>query len=760
MHKTFSLAYWKSDLAGGLVSAIVYLPFSMAWGILAFAPLGSDFVSAGVLAGLYSSIFVGLITAFFGGMPVMQSGARAANALIFSTLLVSLVNAGHIDLNQASHINSLLAIAFFTVALSGIIQVGLGWLRLGMLIKYIPFPISLGFINATGVLVIISQFPALLSLPKEESLFDILGQLSQADMGTLLFGVMTLAIIWYFSRLSKNIPAPVAGLVVATLIYQALSHAGMSGFFGDTLGYIPSELPTPDKIVGIFSSDTAVILHNSLPIILIASLSMALMGALESLLTANSLERLTKDRAEGGRILTGLGLANVVAACFGAIPGSGSPSRSIPAINAGGKTELSAIISSATILLAILIFSSVLQYIPKAAMAGMLVFVGIQIIDKWTLKNFCQLDWRVLLQRNELSNNILIILAVVFIALVFNLIVAVVSGILLAVLVFLFKISRNVIKRIYFGNQLHSMTFRHHLERKYLEESGQRIAVIELEGPIFFGSAEGIRKEVLRLVANGTEYIVLDMKNVTDIDLTGIKILQTVITELEAEGKAIVIAQVEKERRSLSKAPYQGAERRSLTQERRVWKSFSEANAFEIIDESIFFPDVDLALENCEAQILGDLCLSKENLLNVFTPDIDLFSGFTVDQIDNIRPFFKKVIHEKGTLLMREGDTGDSLALLESGLVDVTISLSGTERRRRISSLTGGTFVGETALLDGKPRSATIEVIQDVTCYVLGVSDFEQIKHTYPDIAYQLLTNISLLFASRLRFAMKMIGKS
>jgi len=162
-------------------------------------------------------------------------------------------------------------------------------------------------------------------------------------------------------------------------------------------------------------------------------------------------------------------------------------------------------------------------------------------------------------------------------------------------------------------------------------------------------------------------------------------------------------------------------------------------------------------LEYCEAQILGDLDVSQVKLLDVFTPDIDLFAGFTVDQINSIRSFFTRETYEKGDLLMREGAAGDSLVLLESGLVDITISLAGAERKRRVSSLSSGTFVCETALLDGKPRSANIEVIQDVTCYVLGVSDFEEIKHVYPDIVYQLLANIYLLFASRLRFSMKMM---
>jgi hypothetical protein len=230
------------------------------------------------------------------------------------------------------------------------------------------------------------------------------------------------------------------------------------------------------------------------------------------------------------------------------------------------------------------------------------------------------------------------------------------------------------------------------------------------------------------------------------------------IAELEPRGTTIVIAHVDKERRSPAKVPYEGRERRSQNQERRVWNSLVESSAFEVVDESLFFPDMDLALEFCEEQILKALEASKTDFLDVFTPDIDLFAGFDENQINTIRPYFKKMSREKGSLLMREGDPGDSLALIESGVVDVTISLNGSERKRRVNSLSGGTIVGETALLDGKPRSASIVVVKDVSCYILVVSDFENIKQSYPDIAYQLLTNISLLFASRLRYAMKIIG--
>ena len=758
MPKHLTTDHWRGDLAGGLVSAIVYLPASIAWGMLAFSSLGSEFISTGVVAGLYSSIIVGLITAFYGGMPVLQSGARCANALIFSAMLIAIVKHAGLDLSHGSQVDTLLAIAFLAVVLSGLIQIGFGWLKLGQLIKFIPYPVSLGFINATALLIIVNQAPKVLTLPKGITLPELIDQLGPANLITLLFAALTFAVIWLFPKISRRIPAPVAGLLFATAVYQLLLILDISPLPGQTLGAIPNDFPTPDKLLPLFSAKTAAVLLDTLPMVLLASLSMAFMGALESLLTANSLERLSKGgNTDGGRVLTGLGLANLIAGLFGAIPGSGSPSRSIPSIKAGGSTDLAAVISSLIFLLVLLYFSSALAWIPEVAMAALMLFVGVQIADKWTLKNLGNIDWRRALRRNELSNNLLIILLIVIVAVLYNLIAAIMTGILIAIAIFVFTMSRSVIRDTRLGDRLHSRTFRHHAERDYLEQHGKHIAILDLEGPIFFGSAESIKQQTKGLIAAGTRYVILNLRQVTDIDFTGIRILQSTRDELQASGAELIFAHLEAERRRRHQPVEQ--ERRRTWQSRRVWNSLAEANASDIIEDSALFPDLDRALEYCEDHILQDMPAIEQHSADVFTPEVDLFSGMSLAQIGRIRHLFSPRHYRQGAFVMRENDAGCFLLLIESGLVDVTIRNKDSHQSQRIRSLSSGTIVGEMALLDGKPRSANVEVRQALDCHILSVSSFNRIKRSEPDIAYQLLTNISLLFADSIRALTLRLGE-
>jgi len=757
MRNPLTLAHWQGDLKGGLVSAIVYLPGSIAWGMLAFSPLGSAFISTGVQAGLYSSIIVGLIAALYGGMPTMQSGARCANALIFSALLIAIVSHASLDLSQASHVDSLLAIAFLAVVLSGLIQIAFGWLKLGQLIKYIPYPVSLGFINATAVLVIINQYGKILDLPQPHSLSELVGTLPQTNLHTVAFAVLTFTIIWYFPKVSKRIPAPVAGLLLATAVYQLLSWLELPNLPGGTLGAISSSIPLPDKLLPLTTRHTAAILVDTLPIVLLASLSMAFMGALESLLTANALESQSNQHADGRRILAGLGIANVIAGCFGAIPGSGSPSRSIPAIKAGARTALATIISSLLFLLVLLHFSTALEYIPEVAMAALIVFVGIQIFDKWTLANLNQIQWRHAWRRNELSNNLLIILTIVLVALLFNLIAAIVTGILIAISIFVFTLSRSVIRDTRFCDQYHSRTVRRPLEREHLQRHGREIAILDLEGPLFFGSAESIKREIELLVLGGARYIILNLKQVRDIDLTAIHILQSIIAEFLATGNELLFSHLDQERR-LHQLPVEYEQRHSH-QRRRVWISLMEANASNITATSTRFPDVDRALEYCENKLLQSMPRDVQQTIDVFTPEMDLFRGMSMDQIGRIKGLFHKRSYPTGASIMREDERSDFLVLLESGLVDITVSINHSHDKQRIRSLSAGTFLGEMALLDGERRSANVEVIQDVNCYILSVAGFNTIKQTQPEIAYHLLTNISLVFAGGIRALTKMLGE-
>jgi len=758
LHRRIDIDSWRGDLKGGLVAALSYFPPSMAWGILAFAPLGPDFISMGVLAGLYSSIITGTVAALYGGMPTMQTGARSAGALILGALFVSLVKSGHIDLTNSGDLAVLFSVAFMAVALSGIIQIVFAWLNMGKLIKFIPYPIILGFVNSTAVLTIAYQIWPLLDLPRGDSLLNIPWLLADASAGSLLFGMLTFAIIWYIPKISSKWPAPVIGLIIATALYHVLSATGLEGMLGGTLGTMPTGLPSPDKLIPLFSGDALTLLRHSIPIVIVAAISMALIGAIESLLMANTLENMTEDRANGRRILVGLGLSNFIVAQFGGIAGSGTPTRSIPAVKAGSKTDLATIISSGLMLFALLVLTPVLQYIPQAAISGLMIYVAIQILDKWTLRNLKNLQWRNLFRHHELSSNILLILAIVIISLSFDLIMGVMCGILFALLLFVTKMSRSVIKFITYGSQIHSNTFRHHMEREYLQKHGHEIAVIQLEGPIFFGSAESIRDAVEKLTSENVNYFILDMKAVRDIDLTGINIIQSIYSDLDHKGLTLVVSHVEKERRSFIDKNRDSDERRQISQ-RRVWRSFEETNSLPHFGDKYFFQDVDRALEYCEEQLLKDMPRNTQDKYDVFSEDVDLFRGLIKKQIESVKDLFVQCTYAAGSKLIQQGDTGDSLVLIEDGLVDICVRVRDSENRLRIGSYSSGTVVGEMALLDGKPRSADVNAVTDVTCYSLNVSGFNTIKQQHPDIAFQMLTNLCLLFAERLRNVNNMLGQ-
>ena len=751
---------WRADAYAGLMSAIIYFPPSMAWGMIAFAPLGIEYVGIGILAGVYSSIFSGIITAAYGGMPLVQSGSRSASALLFATLLVSVTNSLSLNLSDSTDISFLLAIAFFTVSLSGVIQVVFGRLRLGRLIKYIPHSISIGFINATSLLILTGQIWPLLSLPKGNSFLELTTQLEQASFGGFFFGILTLVFIWHFPKLSKKIPAPIAGLVVATILYQAWSMLGGPDVLGKTLGVVILGFPTPDKLLLVFTQDGLSLVFNVLPIVLLAAFSMALMSSIDTLMTASAAESMTTEQADGDRMLVGQGIANILIANIGAIGAAATPSRTIPAIKIGAKTALVSIYSSIVMLIILVFISPYLQYMPQAAFAGFMVFVAIQLFDRWSVKQFANIHRRTFFDKPELAKNIILIITVVVVSQVYDLIAAVMVGLILAIGIFVIEMSRSPIRNIRFGDNFHSRTFRNAQERNILEEKGRTIAVIELEGPVFFGSAESIRKSAEDLKKGGVRHLILDMAKVTYVDFTGVKIISRLYDALNANDDAFYITNIQKERRKQRGAKYDGEERRQRQQERRVWRCFEEARIFKNLDSDVLTLDVDRALERSENCILSNLMPAKNHVQSVFSPDTEFFAGLTNDEITVVRPSFEKCIFARGAYIMREGDEGDFLVLIERGLVDVTISVQSAGNQRRMGSLSEGTIVGEMALLDGKNRSANVLVSEEVTCYKLSTDNFEEIKKDYPEIAYKLLTNLSLLFASRLRTVTRMVSES
>ena len=320
---------------------------------------------------------------------------------------------------------------------------------------------------------------------------------------------------------------------------------------------------------------------------------------------------------------------------------------------------------------------------------------------------------------------------------VFNLIVAVGLGLGLSILMFVVKMSTSVVRRSYRGSIFHSKNQRDEKLIELLHQHGDRICVLELEGSIFFGSAENLANEIDRLSQEGASYIILDMKRLKEIDSTGARILQQIYRQLKNQQKHLAISYLKKE---------------SL-----LWQFLKDMGEIRIIGEENLFPDTDLALEYFEDRLLDEITGARPYDKETPLSDLQALQGLGIEEFTVLERFLKREQYHKGETVFKEGDKDNALYFITKGSADVTITLPDTSHKKRLQSFSSGTVFGEMALLDAKLRSANVEAKEDLVCYKLTKDGFIQLKEVYPQISATILINISRIMASRLRLANDMV---
>jgi len=737
MGKGSKLKLSAGDLAGGFTAAIVSLPTNLMFGIIAFGPLGEQYVSLGVLAGMYSSVFVGIFASLFGGTPGMISGPKATTSLIFASILtLFLANktgaaAGALQPMEA------LYIAFLAVLIGGIFQTLFAVFRLGDLIKYIPYPVIAGFLNGAAVLVIITQLGNLLGISGAMRSAGWLESLSQIKPLNVLVAAITIFSIVLINRRYKRVSSSVFGMIIGTLAYYLLRAAGLGEALGPVIGRIDFARPSLWLLREV-NPELIRTIPSILPKLLPAAFSIALLGSIDSMLASLAIQNLTNVDPKTNKDLLGQGVGNMISACFGGIAGSGYVGRSSLNYWAGGRTRLSGVVYSITILLFVLFLFPVIGFVPRAVIAGVLVMMALQIIDRWSVGLYRKLLFQRVRQKRELLVNFVIITAVTLVTVFFNLVMAVIVGIVLAILMFVVRMSKNVIRRSYSGNMIHSRTKRDEKHIAVLKTHGDQIRVIELEGVLFFGSADRFATELRDQVREGARYVILDMKRVDEIDSTGVRILVQTARRLIRDGVCLALSYVQTDS--------------------RLWRFLSDFNVLDTIGNDALFTDTDAALEFFENRLLENILQEPVYEATIALEDFSCFSDLKKRELRVVTRAFQTVEFRKGETLFRQGDEGNALYLIAKGLADVTINLPGTQRRKRIHSLSAGTFFGEMALLDRRPRSANMEAREEMICYCLTIREFERLKKGSPAVALSILSSISKTIATRLRYANEMIS--
>jgi len=449
------------------------------------------------------------------------------------------------------------------------------------------------------------------------------------------------------------------------------------------------------------------------------------------------MEGVTQQREDHNLSLVRLGLGNLVAAAFGGISSAISLTSSQANYNSGGRTNYSVLLSSVLILAAVLFCAQLIALIPKVVVAGMLFVTAWRLFDRWTAQLVKRLVAAGPRNRASLLLDLLVIVLVTLVAVFASLVTAVAIGMLVSVFSFLFRMSRSVIRRSARGDVLRSRKTRAPRLMQLLAEQGQRIVVFELEGAVFFGTAEKLIHQIEKAVTDGATLAIVDLKRVTDIDSTGVRFLIQANDAMVKQGKFLLLSSVE--------------------EHSRLGQFLRDMGAIAALTKGRVFVDNDLALEWAEDQlILSELGKVEPDAEFPFG-QLDLFTGMSAAEIELIKGMLERRTYAKEEIVFDEGSPGQQLFVIARGEASVRIRPAGATRDIRLVTFSPGTVFGEVALLDTEVRSATVQADEVLVCYVLEQAVFQQLAVAHPGIAVTLLRNLGRELSNRLRRANRVI---
>ncbi len=499
----------RGDLFGGLTAGVIALPLALAFG---------EASGAGPIAGLYGAIIVGFFASLFGGTGAQVTGPTGPMVVVFAGVYAALSDRPEL--------------IFAVVVLAGLMQIAFGVLRFGQYIRLVPYPVVSGFMSGIGCIIIALQFSRLFGHEPEgggtiPALAAIPGSVMDPNFVALALGITTLVIVFKWPKTwSKFVPAPLAALIIGTIASVMIGGAPI-------LGDIPTGLPS--FMLPAFSQDTIFI-------VLEAAFLLALLGAIDSLLTSLVADNMTRTRHDSNQELIGQGIGNTIAGMFGAVPSAGATMRTAVNIRTGGLTKLSGMTHSILLLGVVLALGPLASQIPHAVLAGLLVKTGYDIIDIAYLKRAHKGP------RWDLALMVLVVLLTVFV----DLITAVIAGVVMAALAFVKQIADAQLKALGdVTNEGLSVDLTDE-EEALLKRAGNKITLFDFGGPLSFGAAADVGHQV-REKSKGKSAMILDFSRVTHVDVSAARAMETIGSDAHAANKEVYVSGMNDEVRRMLK---------------------------------------------------------------------------------------------------------------------------------------------------------------------------------------------------------------
>lgn len=491
---------FKEDISGGLLAAIIGLPMGLAFGVQS---------GLGPQAGIYTAIILAIVVSFFGGTKTLISDPTGPMTVVAATVV-------SVGLSSYGSLENALPLIITTFVLAGVFELLFGIFDFGKYVKFMPYPVLSGFMAGIGVIIIAVQIFPLLGYDSPRGFLNIIAGIKEpivnVNWQSFFLGVLTIGIVYLLPLLTKKIPAILAALVIGTVVSIVFNMNV------PIIGEIPRTLPT-------FHLNTIFQLKlTDLQYIVPTALMIGGLGVIDTLLTSVVADNLTKTKHNSKKTVIGQGIGNIIVGLFGGLPGAGATMGTVTNIKSGASTPLSGLLKGVILLIIIVGITEYVQYIPMSVLAGILMTIGIGIIDYKGIRMLF-----------KVPKQDAVVWGIVLLVTVFdNLLNAVGIGFVLSAILFIGRMTKSMRatdKTMRLPDVMHSNPLP--------EALADKVFVKNIEGPIFFGFVDIFKANCEKI--SGVHAVILRMNQVPFLDQSGLVVLKQAFEDWQQKGIEIYI---------------------------------------------------------------------------------------------------------------------------------------------------------------------------------------------------------------------------
>jgi SulP family sulfate permease len=712
-----------NDVLGGSAASVLTITFGLSYALLIFGGPLAPYLSYGVAATFISSAVLATVIALGSSLPFAIAGPESSTAAMTGILSASLVERMLAANPSAGLLAPVLITLGLTTIATGIVLCCFGITRMGRAIRYVPYPVVGGFLGATGCLIL---FGAVRVITGHRLQFSTLDQF--ANLLTLyeLAAACAMAIIlyltWHRSRSPFGLPAIlIGGVIVAHIMFWlagiSLAQAQASGWTFQPPPRVSFMLPWNAHEIGRYP-------WYALPDLFGNLIAVIFVTATSALFNTTGIEVASHREANLERELYVTGIANMLSGAFGGYTGCISISRSMLNLNSGGSGRLSGLTAAAISVLMLAVAPTLLGYMPKFVLGGLLLYLGVDQLHKWMIQS-----------RRRLSLvEYLSLLAIIVIIVQWGFIAGILIGVVIGCATFALSAARiDSIKFSFDGSEYRSSLDRSRDAQAVLAAHGGTIQGLNLQSYLFFGSANRLYQHVKALLHRHPEcrFLVFDFKLVTGIDSSAAYSFAQIKRTAHDRGIKLVLTHL------------------PPTAEKALRSSEFISREVGVVAE------LDHALEWCENEVIAQhqgLEQEEDSLRDWFVRLLE-----TEEDAAELIRRCQRLEVGAGEIIVRAGEAADSMHFILDGRVGIMVPADG-ERTTRVRSLGRYTTIGEMGLVSHAPRSATIQAEVASILYVLGADQFEAIMADDPALGRKLLTYFVSVMAERLSFANRTIA--